>query len=149
MKTKTTPSGLYEILVTDLLKRRMERRAEPCEVTTVPLRPAEAADRIAFHLSRVIQQVVESEPADTRAVFGIDVARALVHLLSTLVGDDAVLIGDMPVDPGLVLQAITGRLPDGTAEQIAQPYIPLLDTTLLTNAPDEPRVGSQLAAEIH
>src|SRR5262249_2926557 len=28
------------------------------------------------------------------------------------------------------------------------PLIPLLDTTLLTNAPGEPRVGSQLVAEI-
>ena len=28
------------------------------------------------------------------------------------------------------------------------PLIPLLDTTLLTNAPGEPRVGSQILAEI-
>ena len=33
-------------------------------------------------------------------------------------------------------------------EAIAEPLIPLLDTTVLTNAPGEPRVGSQVLAEI-
>ena len=41
------------------------------------------------------------------------------------------------------------RLPDGSPESIPEPLIPLLDTTLLTNAPGEPRVGSQLLTEIH
>ncbi len=49
----------------------------------------------------------------------------------------------------MVLRSITTSLPDGTAAQITQPLIPLLDTTLLTNAPDEPRVGSQVEQEIH
>ena len=30
-----------------------------------------------------------------------------------------------------------------------EPLIPLLDTTLLTNAPGEPRVGNQLLTELH
>jgi hypothetical protein len=48
-----------------------------------------------------------------------------------------------------VLRAVLRKLPDGTAEDIHEPLIPLLDTTLLTNAPGEPRVGSQLLTEIH
>ena len=43
---------------------------------------------------------------------------------------------------------ILARLPDGTLESIAEPLIPLLDTTLLTNAPGEPRVGSQVLHEM-
>src|SRR5262249_22381492 len=43
---------------------------------------------------------------------------------------------------------IARRMPDGSPETIAPPLIPLLDTTLLTNAPGEPRVGSQLHTEI-
>jgi HKD family nuclease len=39
-------------------------------------------------------------------------------------------------------------LPDGRPEAIPTPLIPLLDTTLLTNAPGEPRVGHQLATEV-
>ena len=44
-----------------------------------------------------------------------------------------------------MLRAMLGRLPDGDPEVIDAPLIPLLDTTLLTNAPGEPRVGNQLA----
>ena len=38
-----------------------------------------------------------------------------------------------------------GAVPDGRRRRSPAPLIPLLDTTLLTNAPGEPRVGSQIA----
>jgi superfamily II DNA or RNA helicase len=47
-----------------------------------------------------------------------------------------------------VLRLVAGRQPDGLAETIPAPLIPLLDTTLLTNAPGEPRVGHQIEKEI-
>lgn len=56
-------------------------------------------------------------------------------------------LSDAPSDPATVLHAILGRLPDD-AQAIAQPLIPLLDTTLLTNAPGEPNLWSQLRSEI-
>src|SRR6185503_910478 len=52
-------------------------------------------------------------------------------------------------DPATVLRAIEFRLPGGVPENIHSPLIPLLDTALLTNAPGEPRVGSQVLAEVH
>lgn len=48
-----------------------------------------------------------------------------------------------------MLRSILGKLPDGSTETLSEPLIPLLDTTLLTNAPGEPRIGSQVLAEIH
>jgi superfamily II DNA or RNA helicase/HKD family nuclease len=39
-------------------------------------------------------------------------------------------------------------MPDGSVRTVGHPLIPLLDTTLLTNAPGEPRVGSQILTEI-
>ena len=56
--------------------------------------------------------------------------------------------GDRPVEPLTVLQAVLGRRPDGSPDEIAAPLIPLLDTTLLTNAPGEPTLWSQLRSEI-
>ena len=53
-----------------------------------------------------------------------------------------------PVDPAAVLQAVLRRNPDGSPSAIAVPLIPLLDTTLLTNAPGEPTLWSQLRSEI-
>ena len=46
------------------------------------------------------------------------------------------------------LHAILERRPDGTPQPIAEPLIPLLDTTLLTNAPGEPGLLNQLDTEI-
>ena len=37
----------------------------------------------------------------------------------------------------------------GASKTMPEPLIPLLDTTLLTNAPGEPRVGNQLLTELH
>jgi len=47
-----------------------------------------------------------------------------------------------------MLNAIDGKKPDGTDDQVAEPLIDLLDTTLLTNANGEPRIGSQIISEI-
>ena len=70
---------------------------------------------------------------------GIEVARALLDRLGELVDVDPAA---RPVDPATVLHAVLGRRPDGSPEAIAEPLIPLLDTTLLTNAPGEPRCGA-------
>lgn len=41
-----------------------------------------------------------------------------------------------------MLRAVLSRTPDGGLETMLEPLIPLLDATLLTNAPGEPRVDS-------
>ncbi|MBK9669345.1 MAG: hypothetical protein IPO74_05155 [Thermomonas sp.] len=47
-----------------------------------------------------------------------------------------------------MLRALLGHRPDGLPATLTLPVTPLLDTTLLTNAPGEPRVGHQLRTEI-
>ena len=54
----------------------------------------------------------------------------------------------LPVDPASVLHAVLRRRPDGSPAELEGPLIPLLDTTLLTNAPGEPTLWSQLRSEI-
>jgi HKD family nuclease len=78
---------------------------------------------------------------------GIALARQLVDEIASVAADAA--SEEKPVTPGAVLRAVLSRLPDGSAESISEPLIPLLDTTLLTNAPGEPTVGNQLRTEIH
>lgn len=72
-------------------------------------------------------------------------ARSLLDRLSELVGADA---ATRPVDPATVLQAILRRRPDGVPEVFTTPLTPLLDTTLLTNAPGEPNLWNQLRSEV-
>ncbi len=139
------PAGLYEVLVTEGLKARLDALADAVPTEQGALHAAEAPDRIAWHLSREIERALSDVREPNRARVGIEVARALLDRLGELVEVDASIA---PVDPATVLHAILGRRPDGSPETLAEPLIPLLDTTLLTNAPGEPNLWNQLRSEI-
>jgi superfamily II DNA or RNA helicase len=138
--------GLYDVLVTAGLAESIAAVDEHL-VEQVGLHRAEASNRIALHLSREIERAVASVPETERVEVGIAVARAMLQKLAELTEVDG-LDPEMPTSPGRVLKSITTAQPDGTPRPIDSPLIPLLDTTLLTNAPGEPRVGSQIKTEI-
>ncbi|WP_437785423.1 DUF3427 domain-containing protein [Sorangium sp. So ce1097] len=144
---KTTRRGLYEILVTEALAPGLRELDPGQEARTGALRAADAADRIALHLGRVVQRAIAGVPDGERVSVGVGLARRLVAQIDAAIAG-AEVQPDAPVEPGTVLRAIVGRQPDGRPETIAEPLIPLLDTTLLTNAPGEPRVGHQLLTEV-
>jgi len=137
--------GLYEVLVTEGLRARLDALGDARPVTRRALHPAEAADRIAWHLGREIERALADVDEQTRAAVGIGVARALLARLGELVELDPAVA---PVEPATVLHAVTGRRPDGSPEPVTEPLTPLLDTTLLTNAPGEPNLWNQLRSEI-
>jgi superfamily II DNA or RNA helicase/HKD family nuclease len=136
--------GIYETLVTEALRARLTSLARDLRPTR-PLHTAEAADRIALHLSREIERSLAAIADSDRLKVGIEIARELIGRLAELVAADR---SAAPVEPGEVLRAILERRPDGTPRPVAEPLIPLLDTTLLTNAPGEPVLINQLHAEI-
>ena len=139
--------GLHEQIVTRLLERNLEALEAHLNADRATLRDADAADRLALHLSRVVERAIDALPDKQRARLGADLAR---RLIAELARDRALdqFADEAPVEPAETLRAINARLPDGRPEEISQPLIPLLDTTLLTNAPGEPSVGHQLLAEI-
>lgn len=139
--------GLYEALMTRRV-RAAHADVDESLLKTSPLSSADAADRIALHISRIVQRAVECMPSDERVAFGVRLTEALLRKLNEIC-EDVGAIDDLPIDPATILTAIVGRLPDGREEEIPRPLIPLLDTTLLTNAPGEPRIGNQLLAEIY
>jgi superfamily II DNA or RNA helicase/HKD family nuclease len=139
--------GLYEVLITEALAAGLRELGERLEARSTDLRAAEAADRIALHLSRIVQRAIASLDDDERVASGIALVRKLIEQIeASIQGTGAGR--ELPILPGRVLRAIGARLPDGSAERIPEPLVPLLDTTLLTNAPGEPSVGSQLRTEI-
>ena len=140
--------GLYELLITEALAAALADLDGRLTPLCNDLRSAEAADRIALHLGRIIHRAVASVGDKERVSTGIDLARRLIARIGGIVAN-ADSTPDAPVEAGTVLRAILARMPDGTTEIIPEPLIPLLDTTLLTNAPGEPRVGSQLLTEIN
>ena len=137
--------GIYEALVTEGLAARLDDVSNRLAATTRSLASAEAPDRIAWHLSRQIERALSDVTDADRVTVGLQVARALLATLGELVTTDP---QETPADPAQVLHAIQQRNPDGSPRPIEQPITPLLDTTLLTNAPGEPGLWSQLRSEI-
>lgn len=142
----TLPRGLYEQLLTELLDKELEGQPSDREIQVGKLHPVEAPDRIALHLATLIERALASVHEDDRIEVGVALARELIERLAESAKGDG-LAGERPVD-GRLLRAVRLLRPDGTPEEIEQPRIPLLDTTLLTNSPGEPNVGRQILAEI-
>ncbi len=140
--------GLYETLLTEALAAQLEGLDAALTVDRGKLHEAEAADRLALHLGRVIERALASLDRTKRVELGAALARKLIDLVVAETKANA-LAPERPIEGGELLHAVLGKLPDGRAETIERPLIPLLDTTLLTNAPGEPRVGSQVLAEVH
>ena len=140
------PEGLYEALIDVALAEQLAGMTDE-RARAEPLRGAEAADRIALFLSREVERAIDSLPEDRRADIGI---RVLSALIGRLAADADLPRADplRPADPGRVLHAVRPKRPDGEFGHIREPLIPLLDTALLTNAPGEPGVGSQIQAEM-
>jgi superfamily II DNA or RNA helicase/HKD family nuclease len=136
---------LYELLITEGLRAQLGELAKGVGVEDRGLTSADASDRIAWHVSRQIERALLDVSDERRVEVGLQVARALLDRLGELVTADA---SARPIDPATVLQAILRRRPDGTPADFDVPLIPLLDTTLLTNAPGEPTMWSQLRSEI-
>jgi HKD family nuclease len=141
------PRGLYDGLVTEALAELLDSLDGVREPEFMDLRNADAADRIAFHVAKVIENALDSLPDEDRAVAGIRLARYLIDEIAGKTNARS-LVTERPTDSAQMLRAIRSHLPDGSFEHIESPLIPLLDTALLTNAPGEPRVGRQIQAEI-
>ena len=136
--------GLYEAIVTDALIKRL--KSVPDDLTDRrPLNKAEAADRIAIHVSREIERALSDVSDEKRIEVGVNVARAIVGQLGEL---SSASVDEMPAPHGEVLRGVLTRRPDGKPEPVAEPLTPLLDTALLTNAPGEPSLWKQIQSEI-
>src|SRR5690606_6164521 len=137
--------GLYVQLVTQGLEEALSVLESTQRAERVDLHPAEAADRISFHLAALVRRSVAALDARQRVEVGARLAREVVRLLSTQSkGIDA---SDAVSASADVLRSIIGLNPDGEPRSIPLPATPLLDTALLTNAPGEPRIGFQLNSE--
>jgi superfamily II DNA or RNA helicase/HKD family nuclease len=142
----TKGPGLYEALITEAVREELAGLDGEL-IHQDGLNPAEAPDRLALHVARVVERVVSSIQDKERVSRGVALARDLV-LHATQLQADSGMGEEVPLEPGQVLRHVAGRRPDGIPERPPQPLTPLLDTTLLTNAPGEPRVGAQVLAEI-
>lgn len=139
--------GLYETLVTETLAERISQLEISLQTQDRPIRKEEAGDRLALHLSRCLIKAVDSLPESERVSKGVDLAQRLINEIDKL-NPDNLPSGNRIAHEPRILHAIGRIQPSNKVEKIGEPLTPLLDTTLLTNAPGEPRVGKELEAEI-
>jgi superfamily II DNA or RNA helicase len=139
---------VYEALVTTALEIDIRDVAAQYESSVRALANAEAADRFSRHVAAVLTRVIEQFPEEERATLG----RVIVHELLDLLAKNSDAVDprlDIPRDPAEILESIVRRHPDGSVHALELPLTPLLDTTLLTNAPGEPAIAHELRAEVH
>ena len=142
------PRGLYEVLITEAIASQLSALGDDLHAIRNGVRSAEAPDRLALHLGRIVQRAVAGVDDADRVAVGVALTRKLIEQIDQTISGSQTG-PDAPIEPGTVLRAVLGRTPDGRVEEMPEPLIPLLDTTLLTNAPGEPRVGNQLLTELH
>lgn len=140
--------GLYESLITESLNRELELlQGDNLSIGKRKLHPAETGDRLALHLGKVLMCALSSVNERDRVDAGVRLTRKLIDsidaaIVKAEVNEDQVLISHE------VLTSVLPLNPDGSSPDVSEPLTPLLDTTLLTNARGEPRVGSQILTEI-
>lgn len=130
--------------MTSELERDLGRLIDRYEAS--PLDREEAADRLALHVASLVERAVASLKGETRVAVGAQLVRSIAEMLDRDAGQG--LADQAPVSDGRVLRSIRELAPDGRPVAIQPPLIPLLDTTLLNNAPGEPALSKQLASEI-
>ena len=108
------PRGLHEALVTEGLRDRLAALPDPDTADRRALTAAEAADRIAWHVSREIERSLADVRDEDRPEVGVAVARSLLQRLGELVDADPAAL---PIDPGTVLAAVLGRRIDGSLQR--------------------------------
>jgi superfamily II DNA or RNA helicase len=139
--------GLYKSFLTLSLLKRLEQLNQNLAAHEKNIHQAEAADRLALHLAKVVQTAVASIDEKKRVELGGELTQKLIQLIVQSTDTQDLLREQLALPPRL-LEAIFGFNPDGSENIILSPLIDLLDTALLTNAPGEPRIGRQIINEI-
>lgn len=137
--------GLYESIITENLKRLIDALPDGRSLTR-PLKSGDVSDRIGQYIASLVKDVLTDTPEEERVSRSVQFANELAAAMIASTGRHNI---DLLVEPAEILRAVLEINPDGTPHDVADPLVPLLDTTLLTNAPGEPSLWNQLAAEIN
>ncbi|MER5993084.1 DUF3427 domain-containing protein [Streptomyces viridosporus] len=133
--------GLYEQLITLRFEEKLK------ELSRLGWRPVSDAvgpesvpHVLARHVSHTVRRVLQNLPADDR----VHAANHILESISTLKGAQEWV--DLVADGPRQLLAVTRQEAPGVFAM--RPGVPLSDTALLTNSPEDPSLGFELRAEL-
>jgi superfamily II DNA or RNA helicase len=112
-------------------------------VSTTPLDPSLAADRVALYLFDLTRSAIGDKSPDERNDFALELIKRAVEFLAT--HDER--YADMAVPDAVQVLAVGSELPTGGVDFPVAPLTPLLDSALHTNAKKEPTLIAQLLSE--
>jgi hypothetical protein len=71
--------GLYEILITEAIASQIGTLGDDLHAVRNAVRPAEAPDRLALHLGRIVQRAIAGVDDADRVAVGVALARKLIQ----------------------------------------------------------------------
>ncbi|MCC6806139.1 MAG: hypothetical protein IT381_01840 [Deltaproteobacteria bacterium] len=75
--------GLYELLITEALRADLSTLPDRLASQERPLSSADAPDRLALHVARIVKRAVATIPDKDRVAKGIALARDLIALIDS------------------------------------------------------------------
>ncbi|KUN83149.1 helicase [Streptomyces bungoensis] len=133
--------GLYEQLITLRLEQQLEElTGSGWHPVSDAVGPESVPHVLARHVAGTVQRVLHGVPAGER----VHAANHILESISTLKGAREWV--DLVADGPRQLLAVTRQEAPGV--YAVRPGIPLSDTALITNAPEDPSLGFELRAEL-
>jgi superfamily II DNA or RNA helicase/HKD family nuclease len=134
-------AGLYEQLITLRFEQKLQQLSQ---LGWHPMSEAVGSESVphvlARHVSRIVRRVLQNLPDEER----VHAANHILESIGTLKGAQEWV--DLIADGPQQLLAITRQEAPGVFA--VRPGIPLSDTALLTNSPEDPSLGFELRAEL-
>ncbi|MFC8368482.1 DUF3427 domain-containing protein [Streptomyces sp. NPDC057239] len=134
-------AGLYEQLITLRFEQKLQQLSQ---LGWHPMSEAVGSESVphvlARHVSHTVRRVLQNLPAEER----VHAANHILESIGTLKGAQEWV--DFVADGPQQLLAITRQEAPGVFA--VRPGIPLSDTALLTNSPEDPSLGFELRAEL-
>ncbi|WAX79817.1 DUF3427 domain-containing protein [Streptomyces sp. KMM 9044] len=133
--------GLYEQLITLRFEQKLEELSQlGWHPVSDVVGPESAPYLLARHVSQTVRRVLQNLPVEDR----VHAANHILESIGTLKGAQEWV--DLVADGPRQLLAITQQETPGVFA--VRPGIPLSDTALLTNSPEDPSLGFELRAEL-
>ncbi|MGW3356525.1 DUF3427 domain-containing protein [Streptomyces bungoensis] len=137
----TLSDGLYEQLITLRLEQQLKELTESgWDPVSDTVGPESVPHVLARHVAGTVQRVLHGVPPGER----VHAANHILESISTLKGAREWV--DLVADGPRQLLAVTRQEAPGV--YAVRPGIPLSDTALITNAPEDPSLGFELRAEL-
>ncbi|MCX5234544.1 DUF3427 domain-containing protein [Streptomyces prunicolor] len=134
-------AGLYEQLITLRFEQQLKELASlGWHPVSDQVGPESMPHVLARHVSGTVRRVLQNLPAEER----VHAANHILESISTLEGAQEWV--DLVADGPRQLLALTRQEAPGVFA--VRPGIPLSDTALITNSPEDPSLGFELRAEL-